>query len=115
MFRSRVEFGMSVHFVYRSYYEGPTGRSVKRFPDATLLEWFQNHWRPEADPDAAYRLANDLFASKTGRGVYGAHSLFQAMAAWAGPVPQSSEELAAFLSSFDYPEGELWYQPGAVQ
>ncbi len=40
---------MSTYFVCRSPYYGPSGKYLKRFPDATVLDWFRNHWR--ADPD----------------------------------------------------------------
>src|SRR5687768_9741294 len=36
---------MPVHFVYRSPYEGPTGKFVKHFPDDTVLAWFQRQWK----------------------------------------------------------------------
>jgi hypothetical protein len=35
---------MAVHFVYRSHYEGPAGKRVRHFDDATVLEWFRSRW-----------------------------------------------------------------------
>jgi hypothetical protein len=35
---------MAITFVYRSPYENPTGRYVKRLPDDSILAWFQRVW-----------------------------------------------------------------------
>ncbi len=35
---------MSVYFAYRSFDLGPTGKHLKRFDDATVLEWFRRNW-----------------------------------------------------------------------
>jgi hypothetical protein len=36
--------GVMVSFIYRSVYEGPSGKLVRHFPDATVLDWFRRVW-----------------------------------------------------------------------
>jgi hypothetical protein len=35
---------MSVHFVYRSHYEGPSGKHVRRLDADSVLGWFRAVW-----------------------------------------------------------------------
>jgi hypothetical protein len=35
---------MSVYFVYRSHYEGPSGKHVRRLDADSVLGWFQAVW-----------------------------------------------------------------------
>jgi uncharacterized protein (TIGR02996 family) len=47
---------MTVYFVHRSH-ETPALNRLKKFNEATLLEWFQKHWKPlkdENDEDTKY-------------------------------------------------------------
>jgi hypothetical protein len=44
---------VAVYFVSRCHDQaGPAARYVKRFADATVLDWFRNHWDRLAGPDA---------------------------------------------------------------
>lgn len=101
---------MGVTFVYRSYYEHPTGRFVRRYEESSLPEWFANRWHGATEDDA-YEMAKGWL----GCGVYGAGSIPQAIAESDAPAPTSDDALADFLSRFDYPEGEILVQPGAIQ
>jgi hypothetical protein len=69
-------------FVYRSPYEGPSGRRVRRLPDASPLAWFQRMWQTTAgeetfarDVDAYAWVDANLEADLGGR-VYGLNSIF---------------------------------------
>ena len=55
---------MATYFVYRCGDLGPTARHLKRFEDATVLDWFRNHWRPFADYDSANAYLNELVGVK---------------------------------------------------
>ena len=37
---------LSVYFIYRSHYEGPAGKYVRRVDADTVLAWFQATWEP---------------------------------------------------------------------
>src|SRR5262245_17260568 len=92
------EFPMSVYFVYRSHYEGPSAKHVKRFDDATVLDWFRNHWQPIADEDAAYAHARRLL----GCDVYSFGRLFVRIAENGTPAPQTAHELETYLPDYLY-------------
>ena len=54
---------MGVTYIYRSFDCGPSGRHVKWFPQASILEWFQHHWDHHAVGDdlaASQRLRETL-------------------------------------------------------
>jgi hypothetical protein len=94
---------MSVYFVLRSHYEGPAGKYVRRFDDASVLDWFRAHWGDGSGRAAA------------GTHVYGFDSLFEAIGEYNIPPPASSAALGAQLDEHLYVEGELLYTPHAVQ
>src|SRR5258708_864202 len=45
---SRRNIAMTVYFVHRSH-ETPALNRLKKFKEATLLQWFQKHWKPLKD------------------------------------------------------------------
>ena len=69
---------MTTYFVYRSPYHGPSGKYLKRFADATVLDWFRRHWRaiPEGPDFPAHKYAEGLL----GTDVYGFDTLFERIA-----------------------------------
>src|SRR6266545_947101 len=109
-------------FVYRSPYEGPSGRRVRRLPDASPLAWFQRMWQTTADEESFEREADaydwvdaNLEADLGGR-VYGLNSVFCTLAdadpasLWADrrdPLPASTwQELEGLLRRYLYVEGD---------
>src|SRR6266487_1987974 len=69
-------------FVYRSPYEGPSGRRVRRLPDASPLAWFQRLWQTTADEERferdadAYDWVEANLEADLGGHVYGLSSIF---------------------------------------
>jgi uncharacterized protein (TIGR02996 family) len=52
---------MGVYFVYRSdALSQLCERYVRRFADATLIDWFRRHWRPIVDWEDGHQYANEL-------------------------------------------------------
>ena len=64
---------MSVYFVYRSHYDNPSTKYLKRFADGSVLEWFRNHWAHLAHAEEAH----DRLKALLGQDVYGFGSLFE--------------------------------------
>jgi hypothetical protein len=108
-------------FVYRSPYEGPSGRRVRRLPDATPLAWFQRLWQTTADEERFDRDADahdwveaNLEADLGGH-VYGLSSVFSTSDNGAsaslradrrGPLPASTwQELEELLRRHLHVEG----------
>ena len=102
---------MTVYFVYRSHWEGPTSKHLKRFDDPSVLAWFRNHWHRIADPGAAHQQVSQLLGCR----VYGFASLFEAIAEHDLPPPETDEQLEAYLREHPYVEGESLYAPHLLQ
>jgi uncharacterized protein (TIGR02996 family) len=119
---------MAVYFVYRSPYEGPSGKHLKRFPDDdTVLDWFRNSWRflgwGEGEPPAgegkparvrrrrAGREAVDRLSDTLGCDVYGFGTLFERAAEHDLPPPASDRQLDEYLQQYLYSEGPILYRP----
>jgi uncharacterized protein (TIGR02996 family) len=104
---------MSTYFVYRSPYHGPSGKYLKRFDDATVLDWFRNHWRAVPDgPDyRAHKHAEELL----GTDVYGFASLFERIAEHGLAAPTDERTLWRLLRANLYVEGEIRTAPHCVQ
>lgn len=125
-----------VYFVCRSQYEAPLGHRIVQFEDANVLSWFQNHWIGKddtwlSDPALQEHLPDDLPRSDWADADYqelyfqrtrtlfegavlGFNVIWDAMRRWGTP-PVCDEYLETFLSTFQYPEGEMTFQPHAVQ
>jgi hypothetical protein len=101
---------MSVLFVYRSHYEGPTGKYVRRFEDASILDWFRARWRG-ASEEAAEQAAHTAL----GADVYGFDSLFNAIEEHDLKPPRSDSELRDYLDEHLWVEGEIVHTPHAIQ
>ncbi|WP_432865146.1 hypothetical protein [Microbispora rosea] len=87
-----------VYFVYRSVYEGPSGRLVRHFPDATVLDWFRRVWDDAASQDAYKWVEREL-----GANVYGLHTIFETGL----PAPRTHGELRRILKEHLYVERTL--------
>ncbi|MER7283241.1 hypothetical protein ABT369_53315 [Dactylosporangium sp. NPDC000244] len=83
-------------FVYRSHYEGPWSKRIRRLPDASVLDWFRRGWHedPQTWPDA-----------ELGGYVYGLASIFRAAHEHNLPRPETVDELRRQLHEHLYVEG----------
>jgi uncharacterized protein (TIGR02996 family) len=81
---------VSVYFVYRCPYVGPTEKYIKKFDDATVLDWFRRHWEP-VPLDQAW----DHAARVLGTEVYSFGSVFETIAEESLPEPTDIEEVMA--------------------
>lgn len=88
----------AVHFVYRSHYEGPLGKLVRRLPDATVLDWFRRGWDCD-DPKS-------WVEAELGADVYGLSSIFVAAQQHGLPRPTVTSELQELLAEHLYVEGD---------
>ncbi len=103
---------MTVYFVHRCHYEGPSEKRLVRFKDDTVLDWFRNRWHRLAVPD------DDLVCERLARlgcDVYGFASLFRAAAEQGLPAPQTDAQLETYLHEHLYAEGEILCTPHALQ
>ena len=135
---------MKTYFVCRSQYEIPLGHRIVGFPSPSLLDWFQDNWispelrnwlfdppaegafvpthKPESkwtDEDVIpihnYDSAHQHTEKVLNGGVYGFIAVWKAMAKWSGQPPQNAEELKRFISTIDYPEGQITFRDHALQ
>lgn len=105
---------MSTYFVYRSPYHGPSGKYLKRFDDATVLDWFRNHWRAIHDVGPEYP-AGTYAEELLGTHVYGFGSLFERIGEHALAPPADEKTLWRLLRANLYVEGEIRTAPHCVQ
>ncbi|GAA4228912.1 hypothetical protein FHR32_007889 [Streptosporangium album] len=91
-------------FVYRSHYEGPLSKRVRRLPDATVLDWFRRGWAAvvEEGHDTEMWITAEL-----GGPVYGFGSIFEAARRDALAAPGTWQELRDLLRRHLYVEGEV--------
>jgi uncharacterized protein (TIGR02996 family) len=104
---------MSTYFVYRSPYHGPSGKYLTRFADATVLDWFRNHWR--AIPDGPDFPHHKYAEALLGTDVYGFASLFARIAERGLAAPDNEKALWRLLRANLYVEGEIRTAPHCVQ
>jgi uncharacterized protein (TIGR02996 family) len=104
---------MCTYFVYRSPYHGPSGKYLKRFDDATVLDWFRKHWR--AVPDGPDSPADAYAEELLGTDVYGFDSLFMRIAERGLAAPANEKALWRQLRGNLYVEGEIRAAPHCVQ
>jgi uncharacterized protein (TIGR02996 family) len=97
---------MAVYIVYRSHYS-PACKQVKRFDDATVLDWFRNHWDRLTGADDPYRELAELLGFE----VYGFGSLFEHAAEHGLPPPKSNKQLERYLDEHLYSEGPILCRP----
>jgi uncharacterized protein (TIGR02996 family) len=102
---------MTVHFVYRSHYDAPSGLHHRSFPEATVLDWFRSHWEGVLYDDHPERRVEKWLGAE----VYGFGSLLNAIAENELPPPRSERQLAGLLEEHLYLEGELLAGPHLLQ
>jgi uncharacterized protein (TIGR02996 family) len=100
---------MAVTIVYRSHYDDPSGKRVKRFEDATVLDWFRNHWAELSRDDADKRLP-----ALIGFDIYGFPSLFGRAHEQNLPAPKDDAQLGEYLAAHLYSEGPILAEPHRI-
>jgi hypothetical protein len=94
---------LDLWFVYRSHYEGPLSRRIRRLNAPSLLAWFQSRIeKARSAPEPSETVDEEL-----GGYVYGLGSLFEAVVEHSLPPPRSLAELKALLDEHLYVEGEF--------
>jgi hypothetical protein len=102
---------MSAYFVYRSHYEGPAGKHVRRLEAGTVLDWFQRVW-PEATASGdARRWEEQALGCSTPDFWAFFHSAGKARL----PPPDSERALREYLEGHLGVRGEVRYRPHAMQ
>ena len=102
---------MSVYFVYRSHYEGPSGKHVRVLDGDSVLGWFQSAWeRAKVAGDIGEWLKAELACDP-----YGLASIFEAARDESLPPPKSDRKLKSYLEEHLYVEGEVLFKPHALQ
>ncbi|GAA3975307.1 hypothetical protein GCM10023085_67240 [Actinomadura viridis] len=92
------------YFVYRTHYEGPLSKRVRRLPDASVLDWFRRGWTAVVDGGQdAWRWVDDDLGGE----VYGLASVFEAARVHAVKAPRTWRELRDVLQEHLYVEGEV--------
>jgi uncharacterized protein (TIGR02996 family) len=96
---------MAVYFVYRSHYQNPGCKHVRRFDAETVLDWFRSIWKPipavnqhAKRKDPAYDYAEQLI----GRHVYSFGSLFTHIAERNWGPPENAADLYGYLEEALY-------------
>ena len=109
---------LSLFFVYRSPYAGPTGKRVRRLDADTILEWFRRSWDVAArgqDEDEWATSARRWVEAELGFDVYDLWSIFAAVPELALSPPESDDQLADYLSKYLGVEGSVLVSPRAIQ
>ncbi len=66
------EDAQGLYFVYRTHYEGPLSKRIRRLPDRSVLAWFQRGWQATAKGEDY----EAWIEAELGGGVYGLDSIF---------------------------------------
>jgi uncharacterized protein (TIGR02996 family) len=102
---------MTVHFVSRSHYDGPTGLHHRRFDDATVVDWFRNRWEGINSDERADRRGQQLLGTR----VYSFWKLFTGIEDQALPPPRTMRALAESLEEAGLYINEIRTSPGLLQ
>lgn len=101
-----------VLFVYRTPYDDPSCKRIRKLKGASVLDWFQrafrgaSRWKPSPEPYLPYDEHGSNWELRTcGGHVYGFSSFLQKARELNLPTPGSWQELAAFLQEHLYVEG----------
>lgn len=92
-----------IWFVYRSHYEVPLSRRIRRLEDPTVLAWFarmMSDSRTAKDP-------HDVYQQELGGYVYGLGTVFEAAQENSLRAPKDTEQLQKLLKKHLYVEGEF--------
>jgi hypothetical protein len=102
---------MNVYFVYRSHYEGPSGKHVRVLDGDSVLGWFQAAWEKAKEAEDI----SEWLKAELGCTVYGFSSLFEAAREESLPPPTSDRKLKSYLEEHLYVEGEIKFKRHALQ
>jgi hypothetical protein len=102
---------MSVYFVYRSHYEGPSGKHVRVLGGDSVLGWFQAAWEKAKQAEDT----SEWLKAEPGCDVYGLASIFEAARDESLPPPKTDRKLRSYLEGHLYVEGEMLHEPHAIQ
>jgi hypothetical protein len=102
---------MAVYFVFRSHYDEPSGKCLRRFDDATVLDWFRRHWGLVDEEDVASERIDELL----GWPVEPFTDLFGAAYRLKLPPPEAIEQLEEYLlEHYDGTDGTVLCEPNVV-
>lgn len=105
---------MAVYFVYRSHYDNPGCKYVRRFDADTVLDWFRSVWKPIPDTNQPPYPSVEYADRLIGRHVYSFARLFEQIAEHGWPPPRTMRELAGRLNESIY-GNEVMSGPHHVQ
>jgi hypothetical protein len=99
---------MTVYFVLRSHYDEPSGKRLRKFEDATVLDWFRRHWG-SFHLDDLWGEVYDLLGYYVDPFVELAEAILEENL----PVPETDEQLEEYLREHTDPEsqGKLLFGP----
>jgi uncharacterized protein (TIGR02996 family) len=104
---------MGVYFVYRSHYEGPACKHLKRFEDASVLDWFRKRWMGLACEDV--REAQERVDREMGTHVFDLACIFQAIAERGLTAPETESQLHQLFRAHLNWGGEILARPHCLQ
>ncbi|SDG52617.1 hypothetical protein SAMN05421505_10534 [Sinosporangium album] len=99
-------------FVYRSHYEGPLSKRVRRLPDATALDWFRRGFEVAGD---ALADIETWVSAELGGDVHGLSSVFVAAREHRLPPPADWDGLREVLQAHLRVDGEVRVEPSFVR
>jgi uncharacterized protein (TIGR02996 family) len=102
---------MTVFFVYRSHYDLPLTKHVKRFDEPNVVSWFQNHWGFSGSIEQAQAHTRALL----GCDPHGFAHFQKGIVEEEIPPPRNAAKFREALSSAWCVEGDLLVEPHAVQ
>lgn len=92
-----------IWFVYRSHYEGPLSRRIRRLEDPSILAWFTRLMTDARTADKP----DELYEKEVGGYVYGLGTIFEAVQEHSLKAPRDLEHLNKLLKKHLYVEGEF--------
>lgn len=104
---------MAVYFAFRSPYEAPGGKYLKRFDDDSVLDWFRNRWERLASTD--WDDANDRVTEEMGCYVYSFADVFRINEEGPVPPPRNGRKLADHVEGRVYNNGVAGGSPHVLQ
>jgi hypothetical protein len=93
--------GSGIWFVYRSHYDGPLSKRVRRLKASSVLGWFQEKFEVARTAGEPRKVADH----ELGGYVYGFGTIFEAVKQHGLPCPRSVPALAKLLRKHLYVEG----------
>jgi hypothetical protein len=107
---------MSVYFVYRSPYAGPSGKHIRCFPDASVLDWFRRVWVATTALNETSELdAHGWLKAELGTSAYGLSSLFENAQDKNLPPPETAAQLEEYIKAELSSEGPKLFSEHAIR